>query len=133
MRPKGGADEPGAVLQLVRNNGPADSGDERKMATLQELLDQQAALNRQISELRSSDRARAIADVRALMAEHGLTAADLVSASTPRKGVAKTSGRKVAAKYRDPATGATWSGRGLKPKWLTQALAAGQPIGDFAV
>ena len=125
--------ETGAVLRALRNNGPADSHDERKMATLQELLDQQAALNRQITELRSSDRARAIADVRALMAEHGLTAADLVSASAPRKAAAKTSGRKVAAKYRNPTTGATWSGRGLKPKWLAAALAAGQALSDFAV
>jgi len=25
---------------------------------------------------------------------------------------------KVSPKYRDPATGRTWSGRGKKPKWL---------------
>ena len=103
------------------------------MATLQELLAQQVVLNRQITELRSSDRARAIADVRALMVEHGLTAADLVSASAPRKATAKTSGRKVAAKYRNSATGATWSGRGLKPRWLVEALAAGRAMSDFAV
>jgi DNA-binding protein H-NS len=25
---------------------------------------------------------------------------------------------KVAAKYRDPATGQTWTGRGKAPKWI---------------
>ena len=28
------------------------------------------------------------------------------------------SGKKVAAKYRNPETGTTWSGRGITPKWL---------------
>jgi DNA-binding protein H-NS len=27
-------------------------------------------------------------------------------------------GSKVAAKYRDPATGATWTGRGKAPRWI---------------
>ena len=44
-----------------------------------------------------------------------------------------TSGRKVAAKYRDPETGQTWTGRGLKPKWLAAALDAGKQLADFAV
>ena len=57
------------------------------------------------------------------MAEHGLTAADLI-AKTPNPR-ASTSGRKVAAKYRDPASGQTWTGRGLKPKWLSAALEPG--------
>ena len=30
----------------------------------------------------------------------------------------KAGGSKVAAKYRDPATGQTWTGRGKAPKWI---------------
>ena len=48
------------------------------MATLQELLAQKAALERQIDEARREDRAAAIAQVKALMEQHGLTAADLI-------------------------------------------------------
>ena len=104
------------------------------MTTLQALLDQQAALDRQISAIRNAERARAISDVRALMAQHGLTAADIAAASAEaHKGAAKNSGKKVAAKYRDPATGATWTGRGLKPKWLAQAVAQGKTVSDFAI
>jgi DNA-binding protein H-NS len=101
------------------------------MSSLQDLLSQKAELERQISEARRTERGEAVAKVRALMAEHGLTAADLVAkASSPR---ASTSGRKVAAKYRDPSTGQTWTGRGLKPKWLAAALESGKQLNDFAV
>jgi len=39
----------------------------------------------------------------------------------------------VAAKYRNAATGDAWTGRGLQPKWLKAALAAGAKLEDFAV
>jgi DNA-binding protein H-NS len=42
-------------------------------------------------------------------------------------------GRKVAAKYADPKTGATWAGRGARPKWLAAALKAGQKLEDFLI
>ena len=45
----------------------------------------------------------------------------------------KRSGAKVAPKYRDADTGNTWSGRGLHPKWLKQALAGGAKLSDFAL
>ncbi len=39
----------------------------------------------------------------------------------------------VAPKYRDSATGATWTGRGKQPKWLAAALASGKKIDDFKI
>lgn len=36
-------------------------------------------------------------------------------------------------KYRNAATGETWSGRGLKPRWLTLALGEGKTLADFEV
>ena len=41
--------------------------------------------------------------------------------------------KKVAAKYRDPASGNTWTGRGLQPKWVQAAVAAGKKLEDFAI
>ena len=38
----------------------------------------------------------------------------------------------VAVKFRSPS-GQTWSGRGRKPTWLTQAEAAGQSAEEFRV
>jgi DNA-binding protein H-NS len=99
------------------------------MTTVSELLAQKAAIEQQIAEAQRAERAGAVAKVRALMAEHGLTLADLTSKSaTPKR-----SGAKVAPKYRDAATGNTWSGRGLQPRWLKQALASGKKISDFAL
>ncbi len=104
------------------------------MPTLQELLDQKAALDRQISDAKRASRAEAIAQVRTLMTEHGLTPADLAASVQKRAAGARTGSRqKVAPKYRDPESGATWSGRGLKPKWLTEQLANGKQVGDFAI
>lgn len=101
------------------------------MTNLQDLIAQKEALERQIAEIQKTARADAISKVKALMAEYGLTAADL--AQRAADGVKKEPGAKVAAKYKDPATGQTWSGRGLKPKWLQAQLAAGKALGDFAI
>ena len=98
------------------------------MSALKDLLAQRAALDQQIAETKSRERGDAIAKVKSLMAEYGLTAADL-SARSPK--AVKAS--KVAAKYRNKATGETWSGRGLQPKWLKAALSAGGKIEDFHV
>lgn len=104
------------------------------MASLQELLDQKAELERQIESTRRTERADAIAKVRALMSEHGLSLADLSGkTAAPKAPGAPKTGGKVAAKYRNTATGDSWSGRGLQPKWLKAALAAGRKIEEFAV
>jgi DNA-binding protein H-NS len=42
-------------------------------------------------------------------------------------------GRKVAAKYRDPKSKATWAGRGAQPVWLREALKAGKKAEDFLI
>jgi DNA-binding protein H-NS len=100
------------------------------MAKLTDLLAQKATLEKQIADAQREERSGAIAQIKALMAEHGLTAADLNSrAGKP----VKTGGTKVAAKYRNKATNETWSGRGLQPRWLKAALASGKKLADFAV
>jgi DNA-binding protein H-NS len=40
--------------------------------------------------------------------------------------------KKVAPKYRGPH-GVTWSGRGMKPRWLTSALKEGKKVEDFLI
>ena len=106
------------------------------MARLQELLEQRQDIERQIRDVRSSQRTDAIIQIRKLMAEYGLTPANLTSASVARKGgqVPRSASRRpVAPKYRHPMSGATWSGRGLKPKWLSEELANGKALADFAL
>jgi len=101
------------------------------VASLQDLLAQKEALDQQIEATKKKERGDAVEKIRTLMSEYGLTPADLAQRS-PAKPKAGT-GKKVAAKYRNPATGDSWSGRGLQPKWLKAALASGRKLSDFAV
>jgi len=98
------------------------------MTTLQELIAQKEALEAQIAAQRSQQLAEAIAQAKALVAAHGLTAEDIFGGAVRRTKSSDKPASKVAAKYRDPITGATWSGRGLAPKWL-----AGKNKEDFAI
>lgn len=101
-------------------------------SSLSELLAQRAALEQQIADAQREQRAEAIRKIKELMSEYGLTLADIgarAAAAAPRR----ASGKKLAAKYRDSATGQTWSGRGLQPNWLKAAVAAGRSLSDFAV
>ncbi|MEO6030757.1 MAG: H-NS histone family protein [Burkholderiaceae bacterium] len=102
------------------------------MASLQDLIAQRDALERQIELTKKEQRTGAIDKIRALMREYDLSVSDLSARGGSKSGTAKKGG-KVAAKYRNTATGETWSGRGLQPKWLKAALAAGRKPEDFAV
>jgi DNA-binding protein H-NS len=63
-----------------------------------------------------------------------LTGNALVSgaAANRRKYTRKTKGHKIAPKYRGP-DGSTWSGRGLKPRWLTFEMKQGKKPEDFLI
>ena len=108
------------------------------MATLKELLAQEEqlaaqreALGKQIAQAKQAERAGAISEVKALMVAHGLTLADLGTRSVAASKAATS--KKVAAKYRNTATGDTWSGRGLQPNWLKSVLASGRSIDEFKI
>lgn len=101
------------------------------MATLRDLLAQRAELEKQIEATQKQERGEAIAKVKSLMAEYGLTITDLNARTASKPSSAK--GGKVAPKYRNASTGETWSGRGLQPRWLKMAVASGKKVEDFAV
>jgi len=105
------------------------------MSALPDLIAQRDALNKQIEEANKAERAGAIAQAKAIIAEHGLKATDLFgssrvssSESGPMRRKSSASGKKVAAKYRDPVSGATWAGRGRSPAWLV-----GRNKNDFLI
>ena len=104
------------------------------METLEELLAKHKELSTQIETLQVAERAKTIEQIEQLMADHGLTMEDIGKASTRK--AAKDPGaekRPVAPKYRNEATGETWSGRGIKPKWLSSAIAGGATLESFAI
>ena len=86
------------------------------MATYKELLKQQEALALQVEEARKREISDAVTLVRQMVSEFGLTERDVFPSG--RKSGGTRAGGKVAPKYRDPATGQTWTGRGKAPKWI---------------
>ena len=93
------------------------------MTTIAELLAQKEAIEQQIAEIRKNERADAISRARAIVIEFDLTADDLFSS---KKITAK---KQVKAKYRNPETGETWTGRGRAPHWLVDKNRADYLIG----
>ena len=100
---------------------------------IQALEKQAAELAAQISAAKTEAKAGAIAAVKAIMADHGLTVADVCGTpSAVLRASASRIGKKVAPKFRNTA-GDTWTGRGMKPKWLTAALSAGATVEQFKI
>ena len=90
------------------------------------------ALAAKIAEKRLEAKAESIAIVKAAMAEAGITLADLGGAVAVKTQV--NSGRaSVAPKYQNMATGATWSGRGMRPRWMKAAIDAGKDMESFRI
>jgi len=98
------------------------------MATYQELKAQAEALLKQAEAARRAEMASVVAEIQARMKEFGITLDDLKGSA--KKGKARAA---VAAKYRNPATGESWSGRGRTPKWLAEELAKGRSKEAFLV
>ena len=84
------------------------------MSSYKELLAQREQLDKQIKEAIQREKADGIAKAKLIIEQYDLTASDLFS----RKSGARSGGGKVAPKYRNPATGETWTGRGKAPKWI---------------
>jgi DNA-binding protein H-NS len=79
-------------------------------------------LHQQSERSRRIERAAAVERIRALIADCAILPEELARA-WEGTAHAPPAARATATtpKYRDPATGATWSGRGRAPKWLVGA------------
>ena len=86
---------------------------EKMNAGYRDLLAQREALDEQIEALRRVERGDVINWIFEQMALFQIKPEDLVSRRGPKKHA-----RPVSAKYRDPQSGATWTGRGRAPHWL---------------
>jgi DNA-binding protein H-NS len=86
------------------------------MPTYQEYQDQISKLQALAELARQDELVEARKKVQDIMQKYNLTPADLTEPS--KKSIPVVEKRTVQAKYRDPDTGATWTGRGRAPKWL---------------
>ncbi|AOK06928.1 H-NS histone family protein [Burkholderia sp. AU28942] len=94
------------------------------MATLENIQAKIAKLQAQAEALAQKEASGALEKIHGLMQKHGITTADIqsfISAKKRGRKSAKTATPKqgvAAAKYRDPKTGATWTGHGRAPAWI---------------
>lgn len=102
------------------------------MATLEQIQARMKKLQVQAEALIARRAQAALDQIRELMLKHGLTTEDIeAKAKARRERVKAASGRvvngkikaaatkgKLPPKYRDPKTGATWSGHARPPAWI---------------
>jgi len=102
------------------------------MKTYAQIQGEIAKLEKQANAARKGEIAGVVKRIKEAIAEYGLTAQDLglssgkaaTKATTKRAAKARKNGKPTTvgvAKYHDPATGKTWTGRGKPPDWIKGA------------
>ncbi len=91
-----------------------------------DLIAKREALEAQIQEARKTELGKAIAEVQSIIGEYGLTRDDVFTVSVRPK--ARLGTYVVAPKYKDPASGKTWSGRGKAPLWFDKSRPQDFPV-----
>lgn len=76
------------------------------------LIRQKESIEQKIDEVIRQKRAEAIGEVKKIVDYYKLTPKDVFE---------KQKRQKAEAKYRDPVTGKTWSGRGRAPSWFDKS------------
>jgi len=107
---------------------------------------QQAKIEKEISKLKKKAEALqmrrrkpVLASIVKNMRDYAITPEEIAAAFGKAPAKVRAGGAKgakkmaVAPKYRHPQTGATWTGRGKAPRWLTDAEAAGTPRQSFLI
>ena len=96
------------------------------MTTLQSIQARIAKLQAQAEALAKTKSTVVLEKIRGLMSKHAVTLADIEAFVGKRRGrkagtTAAARQGSSAAKYLDPKTGATWTGRGRAPAWIANA------------
>jgi DNA-binding protein H-NS len=103
------------------------------MATYKELLAQQKELELQLEKARQNEVDEVVGKIRDAIGVYEISPLDLYSRKELQAALGSKGGKvkgegSVPVKYRDPESGATWSGRGRMPRWLTP-----ETLDQFAV
>jgi DNA-binding protein H-NS len=102
------------------------------MSSYQEILSQIEDLKRKAEDVRRQEMAGAIAEIKRLMAQFGISAEDLGLSGRAGAMKIKTRG-SVAPKYRDPISGKTWTGRGRRPSWVLDLEGQNKTLDDCRI
>ncbi|EAY71677.1 DNA-binding protein H-NS [Burkholderia dolosa AU0158] len=101
-----------SAIGVLCKNMPKE--DEYMTQALQELEAQLRDLNIKLAEAKQKEKQAALAAFKEQVELLGISQQEVLSAL----GYIVQRKRKAPAKYYDPTTGRSWSGRGPKPKWL---------------
>ncbi len=108
---------------------------DQQMPTLAEVRAQLEALKQQEAELLAKEREPIITQMKENIAAYNITAAELGFTLSMGQKIAKATKKtseEAVIKYRDGEN--TWTGgRGRKPKWVTEKIAAGEDIEKYKV
>lgn len=99
-----------------------------KSLSLKELKDLQSQVAREIAGFHDRQKRQAITTLEEKARELGFTLAELTGIAPVRK---KSVGGPKFANPANPSD--TWSGRGRKPRWYSEAIAAGKSGDDLKV
>lgn len=91
------------------------------MATLEAIQTKIKRLQEQAQAIKARQSSAALERIVELIHKSGVTLADIEAYLGRKKRGANSNKESVKAKYRDPKSGATWSGRGRAPAWIAQA------------
>lgn len=98
------------------------------MLTLKELRELRGRIDKAISTFDDRRKRELVSKIEELAREHGFALADLTDTLSARKR------GPVAAKYVNPADpDQTWTGRGRKPRWVSEALEGGKSLDDLTI
>jgi DNA-binding protein H-NS len=113
--------------EWIRRIGFPTALETHSMTTLAAIQKQIAELQKKADAIAKSEAREAAAKAQALIAQYGLTAED-VGLGGAGKGARPGRRRQAAAakpsgvaRYRDPASGKTWTGVGRAPAWIADA------------
>jgi len=103
-------------------------GNDLNSLSMKELKELQSQVAKAIAEFEERRKRQALAELEEKAKAMGFSLAELT-------GVVKTRKRSPSvAKYANPADKSdTWSGRGRKPRWFSDALAKGKKPQDLAI
>jgi len=98
-------------------------------------------LQKQAAALDQKQRGPVLTDIVRTMRQYDITPEDIATAFTRKlRGPAPAATKNppavrkpVPPKFRHPETGATWSGRGKPPRWISDAEGAGKSRDEFLI
>lgn len=109
--------------------------------SLQALAEYKEKIEKAFLEKQIENKNQILDQIKTLVNTGGITPQELAAhlgitfgtAEPTEKPARKSKGQKVDPKYSDPATGKTWTGRGMRPKWFSAYIEQGRKAEEFEV